>query len=86
MGQFVKLPLLSCRTCAGKLREQGKLTLVQVTPTDGFAASMGFSGSGTFHVVTDRMGMTREPSRSTTPGLSFLSPKTAQEAKEAGGA
>lgn len=32
-----------------------------------------------FHVGTDRMGMTREPSRSTIPGPSFLSHKTAQE-------
>lgn len=45
VGWFVELPVfLSCRTCAGKRCEQRQITLVQVTPTDGFSASVGFSG------------------------------------------
>lgn len=80
MGWFVKLLLLlSCRTCPGKLHEQRKLASVQVTPRDEFSASLGFSGSVAFHVGTDKMGKTKEPCRSTTPGVSFLSPKMAQE-------
>lgn len=80
----MKLPLVSSRTCARKLHELGKLARFQGPSTDGFSASLSSSGSMSLHAGTERMGMTREPSRSTA-GPSFLCLETAQEAKGAGG-
>lgn len=80
----MKLPLVSSRTCAGKLQELGKLAHFQGPSSDGFSASLCSSGSMSLYAGTERMGMDSEQFRS-TPGPSFLCLKTAQEVKGAGG-